>query len=308
MHRAALVNCGFALGLLLAQPASSRAQTGVEVTRGDAAASACTAAANAARPRVPDGASLLADSTPSPGARDIQLAWLSGPSDRYGHAALGNHTHATTLNAKLRNGGQTVRFALPPERVFEDRLPRLADLDGDGADEIIVIEAHVARGASLVVYGMDRSGRSPRLVERARSEPLGPMRWLNPVGVADFDGDGRPDIAAVHTPHIGGLLTLYRYAPPHLAALGQAGGVSNHRMGSAEQRLSTVLPTRDGPVVVVPGQDFSRLSFLRWDGRGGWKPAAAPLALEAEVARVLPDGRAACVELAGMRWLRVSAP
>lgn len=307
MDGISLASYSVALGLLLALPASY-AQAVFEVTRDDAAAKACAAAASAPHVRLPDGAALLAGSTPASGAGDLQLAWLSGPSDRYRHAALGNHTHATALHALLRDGRQVVRFQLPADRVFEDRLPRLADLDGDGADEIIVIEAHVARGASLVVYGMDRSGSSPRLVERARSQPVGLMRWLNPVGVADFDGDGKPDIAAVHTPHIGGVLTLYRYAPPHLAVLGQVGGVSNHRMGSAEQRLSTVLPTPEGPVVVVPGQDDSRLSFLRWDGRAGWTPAAAPLALEAKPARVLPHGRSVCVELATERWLRISVP
>lgn len=308
MEKRCLASYGFAVGVFLALPAVSYAQPAFELVRGDAAARACAAAASDPPVRLPAGAALLAGSTPASGARDIQLAWLSGPSDRYRHAALGNHTHATTLHALLRDGRQVVRFSLPADRVFEDRLPRLADLDGDGADELIVIESHLARGASLVVYGMDRSGSSPRLVERARSEPVGLMRWLNPVGVADFDGDGRPDIAAVHTPHIGGVLTLYRYAPPHLAVAGQAGGVSNHRMGSAEQRLSTVLPTPEGPVVVVPDQGYARLLFLRWDGQAGWKPAAAPLPLEAEPARVLPDGRSACVELAGARWLRISAP
>ncbi|PMR68583.1 hypothetical protein CR158_22340 [Halomonas heilongjiangensis] len=37
-----------------------------------------------------------------------------------------------------------------------------------------------------------------------------PNRWLNPVGVADLSGNGEAEIAAVTTPHIGGVLRVYR--------------------------------------------------------------------------------------------------
>ena len=47
-----------------------------------------------------------------------------------------------------------VVYQLPFHRVFEDRLPRLADLDGDGRDEIIVVESDAIRGAALVVLGL----------------------------------------------------------------------------------------------------------------------------------------------------------
>ena len=40
------------------------------------------------------------------------------------------------------------------------------------------------------------------LVPAAQSEPIGSaMRWMNPVAVADLDGYGQLEIAAVITPH-----------------------------------------------------------------------------------------------------------
>jgi len=59
-----------------------------------------------------------------------------------------------------------------------------------------------------------------------------PNRWLNPLGVGDFDGDGRLDIALVATPHIGGRLRLYRYQPGRLTLFAERSGVSTHRIGS----------------------------------------------------------------------------
>jgi len=202
----------------------------------------------------------------------------------------------------LRGQQSPLVLALPPERVFEDRLPRLVDLDGDGRDELILVEAHARQGASLVVYGVDHGSAGPRLVERARSEPVGTMRWLNPVGAGDFEPGAALEIAAVVTPHLGGVLTLYRYEPPRLVVLSRLPGPANHRMGSAEQQLSAVLHGRSGPLAVVPSGDYSALLVLHWVAQRGWSQAAA-LRLPAALERVEPRAGGACVALAnGAAW------
>jgi hypothetical protein len=81
------------------------------------------------------------------------------------------------------------------------------------------------------------------MVELARGPYMGtPLRWLNPVGVGDFDGDGHLDVASVSTPDVGGELVLYRYRPPRLEAFARITDVSNHRMGSVEQQMGLVTP------------------------------------------------------------------
>jgi hypothetical protein len=47
---------------------------------------------------------------------------------------------------------------LPETEVFEDLAPRLADLDGDGKAEIIVVQSHRDLGARLAVYGLTPDG------------------------------------------------------------------------------------------------------------------------------------------------------
>jgi hypothetical protein len=83
----------------------------------------------------------------------------------------------------------------------------------------------------------------------AQSAPIGaPNRWLNPVGVADLDGDGVAEIAAVTTPHIGGVLRIYRRTGEVLAEVTSLAGFSNHEYGLRtwsfrSRRLSTAAPS-----------------------------------------------------------------
>jgi hypothetical protein len=251
------------------------------------------------------------------GRKDIVWAWLGSPTTRYPHAAFGSPVHAGSLHVLAADASgalQALTLTLPPQRVFEDRVPRLADIDGDGRDEIILVEADVAHGAALVVFGLraaaSASGAAAglMLVELARSPSIGTaLRWLNPVGVADFDGDGRPDIASVTTPHIGGVLTLYHFRPPRLVPFARAADVSNHRFGALEQQLAVVMETAGRrPTVVVPDMQHRALHALRWDAPGQWTRLEEPLPLRARIERLTPLAGGACALLADASWWRVT--
>jgi hypothetical protein len=83
-------------------------------------------------------------------------------------------------------------------------------------------------------------GGSLRL--RAETPAIGlSNRWLNPVGIGDFDGDGWPEVAYVETPHIGGILRIWQLMGDHLVQLGDLRGFSNHAIGSRELGLSAIL-------------------------------------------------------------------
>lgn len=219
-------------------------------------------------------ADALPGSRPAHGNGEIAVVWLVGPTDRYDHGVLGDGLEASGLRAVVRppraersgvGKASVVEVTLPPDMVFEDVSPRLADVDGDGRDEIIVVRSRLDSGAALAVYRLENDGE-PRLSLMAETAPLGTAhRWLNPIGVADFDGDGRPEIALVRTPHIGGVLEFHRFENGSLVKLGEMAGYSNHAIGSSELRLSAiadmdgdgiadvVLPTADRRAVAVVG-------------------------------------------------------
>ena len=308
------------LGLLLAasgNPAVANEVALDMVLKLEPAAAQCGVPA-APIPAVPAAArQRLPQSEAVHGSRDIAWAWLGSPTNRYPHAAFGSPVHAGSLHvlvADTSGAQQQLTLTLPAQRVFEDRVPRLVDMDGDGRDEIILVEADTARGAALVVFGLRAAaGAAPgtpaglSLVELARSPFIGTaFRWLNPAGVADFDGDGQLDIASVTTPHIGGVLTLYHFRPPQLLPFARATDVSNHRFGKLEQQLAVVVeqPGRR-PTVLVPDMQHTALQALRWDAPGQWSRLDEPVAFRARIERVTPLAGGACVLLADASWWRV---
>jgi hypothetical protein len=93
-------------------------------------------------------------------------------------------------------------------------------------------------------------------------------RWLNPVGVADFDGDGRPEAAIVRTPHIGGILELFERRGGEMVREQRQAGFSNHINGAVNLGLSAVRDVNgDGvPDILVPGASLSSLRMVTFKG------------------------------------------
>ena len=155
-------------------------------------------------------------------AQEITSARFGGATRIYDHGVLGDSVEYSKLI--LRAGGRRVTLNAGEGHVFEDLAPRLADLDGDGRPEVIVVRTNLQRGASLAVY--DASG----LI--TQTQPIGQRyRWLAPVGVGDFDGNGRVEIAYIETPHLGKTLKILSYFERTLFLSSQIGGLSNHRIG-----------------------------------------------------------------------------
>lgn len=233
---------------------------------------------------------LLPHSTVATGGRGgIARAWLAEPTPRYRHAALGDALEGGALTVEDRDGTrQTVR--LPEAEVFEDLTPRLVDMDGDGADEVLVVRSHRDLGASVVVYGLDGEGR---LVEKGATPPLGlPQRWLNPVGAADIDGDGAVEVVVVETPHGGGSLQVWEWRDGGFLRGPSVGNVSNHAMRSRLLGLHAMTDVDgDGlPDVVVPDQGRKDLRIFSFATGRPREIATVPLA-GAVATEILPIPR-----------------
>ncbi len=209
------------------------------------------------------------------GTGDIASAWYEAPTKRYGHAILGDGIEAGMLKVKTAVG-QTLSLTLPKKYVFEDRYPRLADLDGDGTVEVVTIRSSTSKGGSVTVYGIE----SGALVQRATTGFIGRAnRWLNVAGIASFLGGDKKQIAYVQTPHIGGTLFLYAYANGRLKRVGSIDGFSNHVIGSREMRLSAVADVNeDGrPELVLPSNNRRRLRIVSFGKKGPIQEAAISL-------------------------------
>jgi hypothetical protein len=140
---------------------------------------------------------------------------------------------------------------LPDPAVFEDREPRIIDLDGDGRNEVVLVKSAQGLGASLVVLGL----RDDKLVAIAEMPPIGRQnRWLNPAGFGRFTANGA-QIALVRMPHILGRLEFWRYAGGKLTLIRQLEGFSNHRIGDSQI---------SGGVRVCEGRDTLIVASADW--------------------------------------------
>lgn len=181
-------------------------------------------------------------------AGTITAAHYSMPVSRYGHFALGQPHEYARLNATL-DSGPPLSLRLPENEVFEDLAPRLVQLTPEGPTELLAIVSRREDGARLVLI----RPRGDQLEIRAETPAIGtPMRWLNPVGVADLDSDGAAEIAVITTPHIGGTLRVYRPQGTQLVEIAALDGFSNHILGSPELGLSLPLSIAGKTRLIVP--------------------------------------------------------
>jgi hypothetical protein len=187
---------------------------------------------------------------------------LTDPTTRYPHGILGDRVEAGAVTVvETRPFGLAVkgRFELPGRAVFEDLQPVLADLSRDGRRQVLLAKSHVDRGAAVTALAWDDG----RLVSMAEAPPVGRRnRWSHVLGAADLDGDGVPEILAVLTPHIGGILTAYHRKDAALVPVARAAGYSSHAIGSRNQG-QTALTDLNGnghPEVIVPRQSRDTLA------------------------------------------------
>lgn len=217
----------------------------------------------------------LPDRRVATGGRDIAQAWLVAPTGRYRHFVQGSRYEAGGLRVRLADN-TVLTLTLDDNLVFEDRRPRLADLDGDGADEVVLVLSSVTKGASLAAYSV--VGDVLKL--KAKTPFIGrPHRWLNPAGIADFDGDGRVEVALVAMPHLIKRLEIWALVDGIFVSEGSWEGFSNHRLGSVHTEMAAVADFNGDEVadLALPSADRRAVRIMSFAGGSARQLAAYDL-------------------------------
>lgn len=217
---------------------------------------------------------LLAGAASATPPNVILKAVYTEPTGRYDHGILGDALEwgALVMTVDMCQGceGRDVRrftVRLPENRVFEDTAPRII-LDEDGLTAVMVVETDLALGARLAIY--DESGLVDATPFIGRTH-----RWLAPVGAADLDGDGFPELAYVEKPHLSKELIVWRFEGRKLARVASLTGLTNHRIG--EKAISGgIRDCGDGPEMITADAGWSNVMATRLSkGRLVSRPVAA---------------------------------
>ncbi len=258
--RCLLLFCLLAAGLISRQAVAGNKWEAQEIDPGNLPTEIVKEVRPLAKDGLPDGLLVKVG-----GTTDIAAAWYTRPTRRYGHAILGDGVEAGGLMLQTVSG-ETVELVLPKANVFEDRYPRLVDLDNDGTTEVVTIRASLSAGGSVTVYGLKQG----KIEQRGSTGFIGlSNRWLNVAGIADFRGSGRKQIAYVETPHIGGTLYFYELVGGKLKRVAGLAGFSNHVIGSPEMRLSGIADVNgDGRSdLAVPSANRRTLRIVGFVGK-----------------------------------------
>ncbi len=180
----------------------------------------------------------------------ILAARYDDPTTRYDHGVLGDAVEYGALVLTMKSGPAR-RITLPPSRVFEDIAPRLADLDADGAPEVIVVESDLQAGARLAIYDEGGLVTATPFIGRRH-------RWLAPVGAADLDGDGAVEISYVDRPHLAKTLRVWRFSDGRLTEIAMREGLTNHKIGDPfiQGRIATC---GGSPTILTASGDWTRI-------------------------------------------------
>lgn len=222
----------------------------------------------------------------------IARAWLTGAANRLGDSAIGPLVAGTLVLEDRASRRFEVDLGL--DAAFEDLRPRIASVGvpGGGEDAVYVVRSDAQLGAALIAVGLEGEGLP---VVEAQTAPVGrPGGWLNPVGFADFTGEGRTQLAIVVSPDAGGTLQILDVAKHDFKLRFAIPGVSNHIPGRPIEDLAAIaeFDAGNGPAIAVPDAKRTAIRILSFAGGKVGEPAdiALPATVATEMVGIAGSG------------------
>lgn len=201
-------------------------------------------------------------------SHDGRLAVLSNPTRRYVHGVVGDDLEAADITVlKPTHGGLDVAGRVLPESggVFELVSPLWFE-EQNGRELLAVTESVEGAGSRIAVY-------DPQGALVAAGPFFGePQRWRHLLAAGPFGPNGETEIAAVRTPHIGGVIEFYRVAAGagDLELAATQPGYASHEIYS--RNLDTARGgdlDEDGAFeLLVPNQERTALGAIRHEQDG----------------------------------------
>lgn len=178
---------------------------------------------------------------------------LTGETTRYAHGILGDSIESTGFKV-YKNDDLVGAYELPESRVFETLRPTMAEIipENEGL-EILLTSSNKREGARVDIFSIrgELLGSSPSIGRG--------FRWLHLLGVAPMGEDFEPTVALVRTPHINGILELYRWNGSSMVKKASLGNVSTHQIGSDNLNMAVLLDS----MIILPTFDYRKLLIVQ---------------------------------------------
>lgn len=242
----------------------------------------------------PDGSLWRPDLKVLPDTRVVQVSpekvlVLAEPTDRFPHSALGDNLEATAVVVVTVGVNEVETIYQTGDDVIESIAPLLADVDGDGVDDVVLTVSNDSE-AWFVVISSTGSGVV------AISDPVDRLLgWRHLVAVGPLSPTGQTEVVEVLYPDAQGLVRFLSLSGGKLEIVATRTGYRSHEFGARnlEQAVAADIDRDTYVELIVPTLDRRHIAGVRHGPDGAVDMWSRPLGgtLASNIALLTrPDG------------------
>jgi hypothetical protein len=168
-----------------------------------------------------------------------------------------------TVQVRQRDG-RILGYRLPEGQVFNDQKPLFVDLGQDSLQEILVVRKDADGGSRMVVL----LPKDDTLAAVAETPPAPDQGLVDPVGLADLEGNGQDQLVLVSSPGGDGYLETYFFEQGKLVRKWRLYGFSTRVPAAGVDGVSAFVDLNGDAVtdILLPRNDLLGLSVISMAG------------------------------------------